>query len=184
MLPLDLILDVEATCWEGESWRERGSEVIEIGAVAADGAAEAFWIRPVHEPILSEFCTRLTSITQAMVDGAPLFLETLAAFVAWVETHAGKPVGDVRWGSWGFYDLNILVANCATHGVPLPLRPEHHVNVKLEVLPLLGLKKGTVADALVALGIPFEGTHHRGIDDARMIRRIRDEARRRDPPRA
>ncbi len=175
---IDIILDLEATCEENVPWREYGSEVIEIGAVSKEGDEACFMIKPVKNPILSEFCKKLTTITQAQVEAedALLFVEALDAFKGWAEFVSEKPAAQIIWGSWGFYDLNILEENCRTHGIQLPFDRLNHRNVKLEVLPMIGLKSGGIDQALKKLGILFEGTHHRGIDDARMIKRARDAA--------
>ena len=71
------VVDLEATCWEERGSPER-MEIIEIGAVllaSSRGPAErehGSFVRPVESPLLSDFCTRLTSIRQQDVDGAPL----------------------------------------------------------------------------------------------------------------
>jgi inhibitor of KinA sporulation pathway (predicted exonuclease) len=55
-----IIVDLEATCWDGGS-RER-MEIIEIGAVrlaSAEGPTDgefARFVHPIAEPILSDFC--------------------------------------------------------------------------------------------------------------------------------
>lgn len=170
---IDLILDVEATCWEGGNWRERGSEIIEIGAVICrTGEAKSFMVKPVDNPILSEFCTKLTTITQDQVDTAPVFSDSIADFIKWAEDNTGMKADMINWGSWGFFDMSILEENCKTRNVPLPFSKERHTNVKLFSLQRLGMRSGGVEQALFRLGIPFEGTQHRGIDDAKMINKI------------
>ena len=76
-----LFIDLEATCALDSGIARAERETIEIGAVAIDAASgEAIgsfqeYIRPVQHPKLTAFCTELTGITQAMVDGAPAFAE-------------------------------------------------------------------------------------------------------------
>ncbi len=82
------VLDLEATCLRGE--RIRPQEVIEVACLllrcpaVGDGDGEGgagssevslFYrlVRPVKRPRLSPFCTSLTGVTQAMVDGAEEF---------------------------------------------------------------------------------------------------------------
>jgi len=78
-----IIFDLEATCWEQGSNIDR-MEVIEIGAarlVTDDYEVRdtfSTFVRPTQEPILSEFCTNLTTINQSDVDSAPIFPEALA----------------------------------------------------------------------------------------------------------
>ena len=87
-----IIVDLEATCWEGRTPVEK-METIEIGAVALAGASAgtpwvaagefASFVRPVASPQLSDFCRRLTSIEQRDVDGAGYFWEVFPAFAEW-----------------------------------------------------------------------------------------------------
>ena len=74
-----LIVDLEATCWEKNKEQLQKWKTIEIGAVMLPDSLELpapdyqRFIRPFVHPILSEFCTQLTSITQADVDSAAFF---------------------------------------------------------------------------------------------------------------
>ncbi len=88
-----LIIDLEATTSDDGSLPPEQLETIEIGGVLADaktldpvGEFQTF-IRPVRHPILLPFCTKLTSITQAMVGDAPLFPEAFAALRARLIDH-------------------------------------------------------------------------------------------------
>ena len=82
---LCLVIDVEATTSDDGSLPKREMETIEIGAVLVDLATLATvdehqtFVRPVRHPRLHPFCTRLTTITQDMVDAAPLFPDALRA---------------------------------------------------------------------------------------------------------
>lgn len=78
-----LVIDLEATCADDGSIPDNEREIIEIGAVLVETAGlttvEEYqsFVRPVQHPVLSPFCTELTTITQAEVDAAPLFPEVL-----------------------------------------------------------------------------------------------------------
>lgn len=164
-----LIVDVEATCWETP--RETQSEIIEIGAVAVDWTGSALdefqtFVRPILNPELSDFCMDLTHITQADVDGAPPLPEALARFKPWA-----KPLGPMTFTSWGDYDRKQLVRDCALHRVPYPL-PGRHINLKKAFARIHHRKPMGMSRALKLVGIELQGTHHRGIDDARNIARI------------
>ena len=74
-----LIVDLEATCWEmqrapnGDSQSIHNMEIIEVGCALATRKgnlldAHSFLVRPTRNPVLSDFCTELTGITQSMVD--------------------------------------------------------------------------------------------------------------------
>ena len=166
-----IVVDLEATCWEGV--RSPDMEIIEIGAVAlagvdgpGDGAFGAF-VRPVVQPRLSEFCTALTSIRQEDVDGADYFPAVLRRLRTWI---GSKPF---RLCSWGNYDLNQLRNDCRRHHLQLPPTFERgHVNLKREFARVFRVKRCGMARALEMAGLSLQGTHHRGIDDARNIARL------------
>ncbi len=176
-----IVLDLEATCWgEGDPLHElqrEESEIIEIGAVflipSPDSEewviAEEFCslVKPVKNPVLSEYCTNLTTITQEMVEEAPLFEEAWAKFLEWASP-------DYRIASWGMYDFYKLQRDCSLRELENPWsRKEQHVNLKevfsRQMKRLGKSSKGRGLDKAVAeAGLSFSGTHHRGIDDARM----------------
>jgi len=64
-----VILDLEATCWE-KGTRLNRMETIEFGAVRLEPGAwdviDEFssFVRPVSEPVLSDFCRELTGIRE------------------------------------------------------------------------------------------------------------------------
>lgn len=166
-----IIVDLEATCWEDVRDYDR-METIEIGAVellSADGAPArefARFVRPVVEPELSPFCRRLTTIRQRDVDAAEGFGAVFPAFVAWI-----GPDPFVLC-SWGGYDLTQFRGDCARHGLALPATFERHVNLKQEFARAFSVKPCGLERALAQVGMTLEGTHHRGIDDARNIARL------------
>jgi len=175
-----VIVDVEATCCEEESFPRHEMEIIEIGAVAVGsvtGAVESefqAFVRPVRNPVLTEFCPGLTGITQGQVDAAEDYPTVMKRFSEWL---AG--VGDYDFCSWGFYDKSQFEQDSAFHGVAYPFAGPHR-NLKLEFARATGAtKKLGVGGALRRLGLEFEGSPHRGIDDARNIARIYRELIRR-----
>ena len=166
-----LVVDLEATCDRGNFSRDL-METIEIGAVYVDGRTlqpvEEFqtFIRPVLTQSLTPFCTELTSITQADVDGAPRFGEAIA--LLW------EFLGDreYQFASWGAYDWHQLRKDALHHQIRLPLRPGP-INLKETFSEALGTRKRFgMKSALRRVGLPLDGTHHRGIDDARNIAKL------------
>jgi inhibitor of KinA sporulation pathway (predicted exonuclease) len=177
-----VIVDVEATCCEDESFPRLEMEIIEIGAVAVESVAGAVesefqaFVRPVRNPVLTEFCRGLTGITQGQVDEAEEYPAVIKRFREWL---AG--VGDYDFCSWGFYDRNQFEQDSRFHSVDYPFSGVHR-NLKLEFAEATGARKKLgVGGALRRLGLEFEGSPHRGIDDARNIARIyRELIRRRE----
>lgn len=166
-----VIVDLEATCWDKGTRPDR-MEIIEIGAVllasSSGPARDEFgsFVRPVASPQLSELCTQLTSIRQADVDPAGDFATVFPRFVEWI---GPEPF---RLCSWGAYDLNQFRTDCTRHRIALPATFEPHINLKLEFARLKGLRPMGMKGALAYMGIPLEGTHHRGADDARNIAKL------------
>jgi inhibitor of KinA sporulation pathway (predicted exonuclease) len=166
-------VDVEATCSDiGEVPREE-MEIIEIGAVVQCARMLEIvsefetCVRPVRHRELTEFCTELTGIAQSEVDAAPPFAEAIGAFESWMSGY-----GDSLFCSWGDYDRNQFLQDCSYHGIAYPFR-SGHLNVKAEFSLSMNLKKKYgLGDALRHLGLRFEGSPHRGLDDARNIARI------------
>jgi inhibitor of KinA sporulation pathway (predicted exonuclease) len=182
-----LIIDLEATCSNDGSVPREEMELIEIGAVMLDAqtfeVASEFqsFVRPVRHRRLTEFCTSLTTITQAEIDVAPLFPQAVSRMQDWL-------VGFDEWlfCSWGNYDRTQFLQDCAFHGVPYPFG-EGHFNVKDAFSKWLDVRRRFgLGEALTRLGLEFEGTQHRGIDDvrniARVIRRVCEEVQQPKPP--
>lgn len=166
-----LVIDLEATCDEQHRIPRAETEIIEIGAVLVDEALVPLetwqtFVRPVIHPVLTPFCIKLTSIQQEQVHHAPTFSEAIAALAAWLG--ARTPL----FSSWGDYDRAQLAREAARHGVVLPLG-ERHLNIKEAFKQRVGDGKPRgVGQALNYLRLRFEGTAHRGIDDARNIARL------------
>jgi 3'-5' exoribonuclease 1 len=167
-----LVIDLEATCDRNGLLPPPQTEIIEIGAVLVRGAdfrPEAefqTFVRPVAHPRLTEFCTELTSITQADVASAPTFPAAIAALAAFI---GGR---DAVFCSWGEYDRNQFRRDAKRHRTPLPLG-DRHLNLKALFSEALGEdERYGMASALRRVGLRLAGTHHRGIDDARNIARL------------
>ncbi len=168
-----LVIDLEATTDLNNRTVPRDEmEVIEIGAVLVEGASlepvdelQTF-VRPIRHPILTPFCRELTTIRQHDVDSAPLFpvaLEKLRALIG------GR---DALFCSWGGYDRRQLEQDAEHHRVSLPFQGRH-LNLKEQFSERRGERRKYGMDgALQKVGLPLEGTHHRGIDDARNIVRL------------
>jgi 3'-5' exoribonuclease 1 len=167
-----IIYDLECTCWEN---RPHGQimETIEIGAYMLDEFGEVLdifdsFIRPTVHPVLSPFCTRLTSITQIDVNRAETFPLVIGDFMDWIGIN-----NEEYWlCSWGGFDKRQLIAECNL----LELESdwlEKHINLKQQYMSYkrlnrpIGLKKAVERE-----GFEFTGIHHRGISDAENLAKI------------
>ncbi|GAB3929568.1 3'-5' exonuclease [Mucilaginibacter myungsuensis] len=168
-----IIIDLEATCWENDGEHQKQhSEIIEIGICKLNTvtgkitASDGILVKPVKSKI-SPFCTKLTSITPQMVDEHGI---SLAEACGILEKEYGSK--QLTWASYGVYDRSMLKEQCQKFGVRYPMS-NHHINVKVLFSEVYGLQKAIgMAGALRMLKLPLEGTHHRGVDDAKNIAKI------------
>lgn len=166
-----IIFDLEATCWDG--WDKSQNETIEIGAVLINEQKEIVsefvqFIKPLKHPTLSEFCKELTSIKQSDVDTSPYFSEAINNFKNWF----GYGETDYLLCSWGFYDKKQFESDCKIHGLD-DTWAQQHISLKHQYAKFKNLKRAIgMKRALQQEGLSLDGTHHRGIDDARNIGKI------------
>ncbi len=160
-----LVVDVEATCWEGNPPPGEESEIIEIGLCVLDVATaerlerRSVLVRPERSTV-SPFCTQLTTLTQAQVDAGVGFAEVCASL------RRDYDAGDRAWASYGDYDRNQFSRQCTSRGIPYPFGPTH-LNVKSLFALMHALPREVgMAEALRQAGLPLEGVEHRGVDDA------------------
>ncbi|MFH1723762.1 MAG: 3'-5' exonuclease [Elusimicrobiota bacterium] len=167
-----VIVDLEATCWEADA-SIADKEIIEIGAVRLDGGDlqvvdefDAF-VRPLRHPLLSEFCRNLTRIGQGEIDQASPLPRVFQNFLDWIGPEPFKLC------SWGEYDHGQFQVELRRHGLRWPADFRGHVNLEARFALTYNLKRSVgLREALRLLGIGFDGTQHRGIDDARNIAKI------------
>ncbi|WP_018605549.1 3'-5' exonuclease [Uliginosibacterium gangwonense] len=170
-----LVIDLEATCSEDDTITSEMMEIIEIGAVWANPEGQIIerfqaYVRPTDHPQLTAFCTGLTGIDQATVDGAMTFDKVAPALTEFAQ-HYRSPEG--FWGSWGAYDRKQIERECARHGLANPLEGLTHQNLKalFAKQQKIGKQVG-MSKALALAGLTLEGQHHSGIDDACNIARL------------
>ena len=166
-----IIFDLEATCWEkGMKYQ---NETIEIGAVKINEEREIEsefqrFVKPIRFPILSNFCKDLTSINQEQINSADHFYKVVEEFKNWFDFEEE----DYVLCSWGFYDKSQLINDCQISNLEdsWVLR---HISLKHQFRDIKNLRRAIgMTRALEMESIPLEGTHHRGIDDARNISKI------------
>ncbi len=166
-----VVVDLESTCWEGNPPAGQENEIIEVGVCTlvvhtgerADRAS--ILVKPERSQV-SEFCTKLTTLTQADVDAGIGFREACQRLQ---KQYATK---DRVFASYGDYDRRQFERQCTARGVAYPFGPTH-LNVKNLFALHHRLEHEVGMDgALRMIGLPLEGTHHRGGDDAWNIAAI------------
>jgi inhibitor of KinA sporulation pathway (predicted exonuclease) len=168
-----LVIDVESTCWEPPEVQgdKEISEIIEIGIAVVNIDSlkvienNSIIIRPQRSKI-SKFCTKLTTLTQELVDQGTTY-QSAMAFLRKNYNSENR-----TFISWGDYDRKMFDRNCKDYGVKYPFGPRH-MNLKNSFTMLHGLDREPGMDqALDHLGMKLEGTHHRGNWDALNIANI------------
>ncbi|WP_299218442.1 3'-5' exonuclease [uncultured Aquimarina sp.] len=169
-----IIIDLEATCWNGSVPKGQVNEIIEIGICLLTTETgeisknQGILIKPERSEV-SPFCTELTTITQELLDQeGGSFTEACEILRTEYQGHQHT------WASYGQYDLNMMKQQCNFREIEYPLS-QNHINVKELFTQTKGLRKKVgMKGALGILNISLEGTHHRGVDDAKNIAKILD----------
>lgn len=186
-----IIIDFESTCWREKN--NYGQEIIEFPAVllnTASGAVESefhTYVQPQEHPVLSEFCTELTGITQTQVEaGVPLAI-CLSRFTRWLNSLQqekgvvflregkaplipGHPCAFVTWSDW---DLGVcLLYECKRKQICKPEVLNSWIDLRATYKLFYSRKPKGLNGALQDLGIEFSGREHSGLDDARNTARL------------
>ena len=185
------VLDFEATCDDKQKMSPQ--EVIEFPTVLVDGLTmevvakfESF-VRPVHHPTLSPFCTKLTSITQDMVDGAEEFNAVWTKHQQWLESHGLDLNEPEELASWTFvtcgdWDLRTMLPEQLSASnidrAQVPRCYTRWINIKIPFTDYSGHSRAPGMDGMLrAMGLTLDGTHHRGVDDCCNTAKILEKLR-------
>lgn len=171
------VIDFEATCEENNI--DFHHEIIEFPIILVDlnkmEIVEKFheYVRPVINPKLTKFCSKLTGISQATVDAADTFPEILDHVEEWLRKHS---LGDtvsfavLTDGPWDMY--RFMYNQCEISQIPMPRWSKQWVNIRKAYSNFYQCRRGGIEVMLSNLGMKFEGKPHSGIDDATNIARI------------
>lgn len=161
-----LVIDIESTCWDG-GFPPKGqmNDIIEIGLCRLEVSSgrrlekRSILVRP-ERSVVSRFCTELTTLTQEQVSSGMAFKD--ACKLLEDEYLSQERV----FASFGDYDRRQFDRQCRDQGVRYPFGPTH-LNVKslFAIARALPSEVG-LPQAMALLGLPLEGIHHRGHDDA------------------
>jgi inhibitor of KinA sporulation pathway (predicted exonuclease) len=166
------VVDVEATCWERDDPKSGQNEIIQVGIAQLDlgdlaiSRQDRIYVKPTKSS-LSEFCTKLTGITQFEVDSKGTDFQVMCEILESAYDSRNLP-----WASYGDYDRNQFDRNCKARSVKYPFG-SRHTNVKTLLAASLGWEQELGMDlALDEMGMKLDGRHHDGLDDARNIARL------------
>ncbi|CAI5449836.1 unnamed protein product [Caenorhabditis angaria] len=154
-----IAIDFECTCVE--IIYDYPHEIIELPAVLIDVKEMKIvsmfrtYVRPVRNPILSDFCIAFTKIAQETVDKAPYFREALQLLYDWMRRFGLGEKG-VRFAfvTDGPHDIFINIKKI--------FKDRFHGIAK-------GNGKSGIENMLEKFDLKFQGNKHSGLDDAKNI---------------
>jgi inhibitor of KinA sporulation pathway (predicted exonuclease) len=183
------ILDFEATCADKEERQPRASRISEIIEfplalvhIATKRVVDQFVtvVRPTLQPELTDFCKRLTHITQSEVDQAPTMAQAFDSLNTWLRLREIDETNTllVTCGDW---DLKMMWPRQV--GVsPLLWTPplfQRWCNLKVIFSEHTRRTATGLLGMLQALELPHRGQLHRGADDVlnltNIVLRLLDE---------
>ncbi|XP_053712565.1 ERI1 exoribonuclease 2 [Synchiropus splendidus] len=183
-----IVIDFESTCWREKN--NLSQEIIEFPAVllnTSTGEVESefhTYVQPQERPLLSDFCTELTGITQAQVEaGIPLRI-CLSQFSRWLQKlqlqmgvafpskeKRAPPSSDAKlctFLTWSDWDLGVcLQYECKRKQIHKPDVLNSWIDLRSTYRLFYNRKPKGLNGALQDLGIQFAGREHSGLDDAR-----------------
>ena len=129
------------------------------------------YVRPIANPILSDFCVKLTGISQNYVDEADTFPEVFQQLEEFLETFMIENhcvlVTDSPYDVYKF-----LLPACLQHDVPFPKWGKSWINLRKIFSAFYKTERMNIAGMLQHLGLDFDGRLHCGLDDAKNIAKI------------
>ncbi|NXX57987.1 ERI2 exoribonuclease, partial [Scopus umbretta] len=146
------------------------------------------YVQPQEHPILSEFCTELTGITQDQVDeGVPLNI-CLSQFSKWIQkirkekkimfssdipSHSTSEAKLCTFVTWTDWDLGVcLQYECKRKQLQKPDILNSWIDLKATYRAFYNRKPKGLNGALQDVGIAFAGREHSGLDDSRNTARL------------
>ena len=180
-----LCVDLEATCDEypagltDEQKQEHklavrdDMETIEVGAVVLDLHRDCeivseftSFVCPVLNPVLTDFCKRLTTIEQVDVDSAGAYDQVRQKLDDYLIPFKAE---GLMWCSWGDYDAKQLARDAVRNRCEPMLANLSHTNAKKWHWKILSCDAMALRPAVEGWGLEWSGQYHRGIDDARNL---------------
>lgn len=186
------ILDFEATCWEDKRFP---NEIIEFPSILLkwnenqlddiskrkqytiqEIARIQLFVKPAINPIVSDFCTELTGISQKQVNDGIDLKSAIETHLQWITSIASTDeVTIVTHGDW---DLKIMLPMDLKN---ISYQPNELYNRYTNIKDLFNIivpekerkqKSNGMIKMLSNLKLKPEGRHHSGIDDCHNIARI------------
>ncbi|XP_011801326.1 PREDICTED: ERI1 exoribonuclease 3 isoform X1 [Colobus angolensis palliatus] len=164
-----LVLDFEATC---DKPQIHPQEIIEFPILKLNGRTMEIestfhmYVQPVVHPQLTPFCTELTGIIQAMVDGQPSLQQVLERVDEWMAKE-GLLDPNVKsiFVTCGDWDLKVMLpGQCQYLGLPVADYFKQWINLKKAYSFAMGCwPKNGLLDMNKGLSLQHIGRPHSGI---------------------
>lgn len=170
------VLDLEYTAWDGsavrnwqEAWEWR--EIVEIGCVVADAGDDfaivaefAALVRPLRNPVLSDYFIQLTGIEQSRLDRDAVSLAAAADDLIALCATSDRII-------FNGTDGEVLRENCVMQDIDLPWPVERMFNFRPLLAQTLDRPAGELisSDLPAIAGIEFNGPAHTALHDCRAI---------------
>ncbi|XP_008313668.1 3'-5' exoribonuclease 1 [Cynoglossus semilaevis] len=174
------VVDFEATC-EEDNPPDFLHEIIEFPMVLINThtleIVDSFQehVKPELNPKLSDFCVKLTGITQEKVDEAEPFPEVFKRAAAWLrerELGTKYKYAMLTDGSWDM--SKFLNIQCRLSHIRYPQFAKKWINIRKSYGNFYKVPRAQTKLSLMLekLGLEYEGRPHCGLDDSRNIARI------------
>lgn len=176
------ILDFEATCFSNDEVDRNKMEIIEFPSIlykinTNDNSYELIdefhkYVKPTYKPVLTNFCKKLTGITQTIVDNSETIDIVYNDHIKWLNTHI-KEGDNFIICTCGAWDLKSILPN-EIKNKKLKRHKYYNkfINIKDEFNYFYNRNVNGMVDMLKILKINLVGKHHSGIDDTRNITSI------------
>lgn len=199
-----IVVDYEATCEEKDP--NYFNEIIEFPLVllSVDQRNQRMslvdtlriFVRPTINPKLTDFCVKLTGITQQQVDSGVTLSEAFIIVHKWLQSHnlvncefeemisddiyctneknivalQKLPFAFITDGPYDFY--NFLHRECQEKNIRKPIYYSRWINIRRSFYDFYDVKAVSLIKMLNHLNMCFQGNHHSGLDDSLNIAKI------------
>ena len=172
-----VVFDLEFTSWPGSNERNwslpnEDREIIQIGAVKIETTGDMrevdsfqILVRPLKNPILSNYIVNLTEITQEKVEKEGiLFPLALSRFINFIGEH---PIDILSNGG----DEEVIEENCQIHNIPFLSIFKKSTDLKIYFSEVLGISRKNCTSGMLPklFGLNNHEKQHDALGDARSI---------------
>lgn len=174
------ILDFEATCFFGTR-NDKTREIIEFSSILINVNSEnkichisqfSQYVKPSINPILSDFCIKLTGITQNQITNAKNIKDVYKEHCKWLTEHVqfNQNFLFLTVGKWDLETM--LPIEAQRYNIKLNNYYKKWKNLKEEFEIFYNKNAGTMMEMLEKLKITHTGHYHSGISDCENILKI------------